>query len=222
MTEKICTECQKLLPLSNFSIQKLGKFGRTSKCRSCRSKKYYTPVIIIDRPPALSVKDQRKQYYIHNRDIILAKSKQWYQDNKQHKLEYDQNYRTLNLDRLRMRTRVYTSNNLQKIQDQTRKYRNSEIGKLIRKNSNIKRKRRLKGQLSLSELLDFQKQSTHCSYCNIPLPAKWHIDHIIPISKGGEHILSNICASCPTCNLQKGTLMPDVFRQKQNRKSEGA
>ena len=36
----------------------------------------------------------------------------------------------------------------------------------------------------------------------------YHIDHIIPISKGGsEWDLDNLELSCPTCNLKKGAKM---------------
>jgi 5-methylcytosine-specific restriction endonuclease McrA len=37
------------------------------------------------------------------------------------------------------------------------------------------------------------------------LPNNFHVDHIIPISKGGdEWDLSNLELSCPSCNLSKG------------------
>lgn len=33
----------------------------------------------------------------------------------------------------------------------------------------------------------------------------WHLDHIIPRSKGGQHIRSNVQVSHPKCNLSKGS-----------------
>jgi 5-methylcytosine-specific restriction endonuclease McrA len=44
-----------------------------------------------------------------------------------------------------------------------------------------------------------------CIYCGDDLdPQNWHVDHVIPIARGGSNLLSNVCASCPSCNLQKG------------------
>jgi 5-methylcytosine-specific restriction endonuclease McrA len=33
---------------------------------------------------------------------------------------------------------------------------------------------------------------------------KWHLDHIVPISKGGAHSYTNVATSHPKCNLEKG------------------
>lgn len=49
-----------------------------------------------------------------------------------------------------------------------------------------------------------------CFYCDGSLD-NYHIDHIIPLSKGGEHQLHNLVLSCPTCNLKKGNKDPEEF-----------
>ena len=45
-----------------------------------------------------------------------------------------------------------------------------------------------------------------CAYCGKKL--QWgardcHIEHIVPLSKGGGHVLSNIVYACKTCNFNK-------------------
>lgn len=43
-----------------------------------------------------------------------------------------------------------------------------------------------------------------CVYCDSEIPASTvHFDHIVPLSRGGAHIITNICVSCPSCNLKK-------------------
>ncbi|MBI3760757.1 MAG: HNH endonuclease [Chloroflexi bacterium] len=47
----------------------------------------------------------------------------------------------------------------------------------------------------------------HCEYCRTPraiTAQSFHIDHILPASRGGEAIPENLCYACPRCNLQKG------------------
>ena len=39
----------------------------------------------------------------------------------------------------------------------------------------------------------------------------------MPLSKGGEHTLTNLVVSCPTCNLQKNAKDPIEFANKLGR-----
>lgn len=36
-------------------------------------------------------------------------------------------------------------------------------------------------------------------------PANWHLDHIVPLSKGGEHSYANTQVTHPVCNQRKGS-----------------
>lgn len=44
--------------------------------------------------------------------------------------------------------------------------------------------------------------SGHCAYC-FETADKFEQDHIIPLSRGGQHILSNIVPACRRCNRSK-------------------
>lgn len=50
-----------------------------------------------------------------------------------------------------------------------------------------------------------------CWWCQEPLSARYHIDHRIPLSRGGSNDISNLVLSCPHCNLSKGAKMPYEF-----------
>ena len=54
-----------------------------------------------------------------------------------------------------------------------------------------------------------------CNYCNVKLASPsgqdMHLDHYIPLAKGGADELSNIVAACLECNLSKGTKHPSEF-----------
>lgn len=43
-----------------------------------------------------------------------------------------------------------------------------------------------------------------CTYCEKAIAGQVHIDHILPLSRGGKHSINNLCASCQTCNASKG------------------
>lgn len=50
-------------------------------------------------------------------------------------------------------------------------------------------------------------QGNRCYLCGKKLK-KYHIDHFIPISKGGTNDPGNLRIACPKCNLSKGAKHP--------------
>jgi 5-methylcytosine-specific restriction endonuclease McrA len=54
-----------------------------------------------------------------------------------------------------------------------------------------------------------------CAYCGgvLQLSGKgmFHVDHVVPISKGGRNDPSNICCACDSCNRRKHDRLPEVF-----------
>lgn len=44
-----------------------------------------------------------------------------------------------------------------------------------------------------------------CYWCGVKVRfSECHLDHIVPLVKGGRHASDNLCVSCPKCNLTKG------------------
>jgi 5-methylcytosine-specific restriction endonuclease McrA len=43
-----------------------------------------------------------------------------------------------------------------------------------------------------------------CHICQRPAdPTNWHLDHVIPLSRGGDHTYANVAVSHPLCNMRK-------------------
>lgn len=55
-------------------------------------------------------------------------------------------------------------------------------------------------------------QKNLCAYCTTPLGVDRHIDHIIPLARGGSNWPSNLCLACPWCNFHKHAKTGDEFR----------
>lgn len=50
-----------------------------------------------------------------------------------------------------------------------------------------------------------------CGICGRPCEAAaWHLDHIIPLSKGGTHEYANVQVAHPKCNMHKSAALPAV------------
>jgi 5-methylcytosine-specific restriction endonuclease McrA len=72
------------------------------------------------------------------------------------------------------------------------------------------------GTYTLKELnAQFEKQEGFCYYCGELLYASFdkevHVDHMIPLSRGGSNSIENIVLSCATCNLEKNTKTSDEY-----------
>lgn len=50
-------------------------------------------------------------------------------------------------------------------------------------------------------------QKKQCWWCECRL-ADYHVDHRIPLARGGSNDASNLVISCPTCNRKKSAKMP--------------
>lgn len=56
-----------------------------------------------------------------------------------------------------------------------------------------------------------------CGYCGVNLgwlPDSWHIEHIIPRSRGGTDDLSNLVSACRECNMRKYTSTLFEYRKR--------
>lgn len=89
-----------------------------------------------------------------------------------------------------------------KANEAQKKYRKNNPDK-VREWSSTRSKRKT-GRLpngTVKKLL--QHQNNLCVYCKCDVSVKYHVDHIIPLSKGGEHKPNNIQILCPSCNVKK-------------------
>ena len=97
---------------------------------------------------------------------------------------------------------------------------------LLNKALKGKRKIRLQGKgthtkQEIEALL--KKQDELCAYCQKELSVSgnlnYHLDHKIPLSRGGMNTIDNIAITCEACNLEKGALTDDEFFTYRKSKS---
>ena len=54
-----------------------------------------------------------------------------------------------------------------------------------------------------------------CVYCG-DTEGPFHLDHIYPWSKGGEHSVDNLCVACAPCNCSKGDKTLQEWMESRN------
>ena len=207
---KICTKCGVEKELSEFSFRSDANDYRR-QCKQCVSNnakiRYIKNIESVKEYQILNkdkIQERRKRRYILNSDEIKAKRREYCKNNP---------------DKIKKQRREYYLKNQEKVKEIQKNYRKTEAGRMVAKN--MKHRRRTankKGDVTTNQLLELQQNEKVCYWCNTSLKGKKiHIDHYIPLSKGGKHTLSNLVVSCSTCNNEKHAKDPIEFAQSLGR-----
>jgi 5-methylcytosine-specific restriction endonuclease McrA len=89
-----------------------------------------------------------------------------------------------------------------------RRYYASEYGQKMRRIRDAQRKARKKnaeGRYTTQDVAYlYELQEARCAYCDVSLEdTGYHVDHVIPLAKGGTNYPSNLALACPRCNMEK-------------------
>jgi len=84
------------------------------------------------------------------------------------------------------------------------------------------RRRRDAERKRVDRLAVLERDCWACAYCGVRLTANnAHVDHKIPLSRGGDSDPDNLVASCKSCNLSKGAKTPYEWWQEGGCKLRG-
>jgi 5-methylcytosine-specific restriction endonuclease McrA len=61
----------------------------------------------------------------------------------------------------------------------------------------------------------FAAQKGRCPICRDSIAKRFHIDHVMPLIRGGRNDRTNLQLLCVTCNLRKGPKDPIAFAQER-------
>lgn len=153
-------------------------------CIECKER----PILIISKSLCNSCY-QKQQYASKNREEELEKRKQNYRDNKERYAE---------LGRLRYEANSEHHNK------QTKEWRKANQDKRREHEGRRRARKRETSVEPISPAVVYERDGGICQIClNSVLYKEFSLDHVIPLSRGGDHLYSNIQASHLKCNLKK-------------------
>lgn len=223
MKIKKCSWCQTFKPFSEFYKNKYTKTGLTSLCKKClklKVKKYAQihKKIIEKSRRNFSKKHPRYQseyqlkwkkshlnyskiYYKLNREKKLKIGKIYYQDNKQSRKAYGKKY-----------GKKYYKKNQKIRKAYAKSYFQTSKGKAVLRASDHQRRILLQNckinDLTSTQIEILLRKAKKCIICKkqfTKMKRRKTLDHIIPLSRGGNHTLINIQIVCQSCNAKKHT-----------------
>lgn len=157
----------------------------------------------------LKNKDKLKQALARWRaahpDIKRERARLWYAQNRERlSLHYAARWKA-NLEENRRRARLRQNQHPER----------AAIARHLRR----ARKASAGGRFTAEDIARIRKlQRNRCAECrNVLTKATTHIDHIVPLSKGGSNYPQNLQLLCATCNISKGARDPITHSRRKGR-----
>lgn len=135
--------------------------------------------------------------------------------------DYQRSYFARNKDELAKKRVEYRAKNRAHHNELQRRWvrRNPEMARAVDVSMRAKRRATISDGVSSDVFRQWEAASPkECFYCREDCSDGWHVDHFVPLSRGGTHVLTNLRISCPTCNIAKSARDPmewiDMIQQE--------
>lgn len=203
MKEKKCSKCGQIKDISEFYKNNARKDGFTSWCKTCS-------------------REQSQEYYANNKEACRKRLNKWRAENREYVRERDTIYRKENPDIEFKKQQKYRETHKEQLYLKGKKYReeNKEYFYNKAKERKIAQKEVCDGTVTSEfKMYLYDEQKGKCGYCGCDLNESGkHLDHIVPISRGGLHTWNNVHWTCPTCNISKGNKLEEEWLKKERMK----
>ncbi len=216
-SDKHCHKCGSTKPAADFQKCARNSDGLQSHCRDCRTAaavEYRARTLEYrreyNRAYSAAHKAERAAYFQANRDKFLAGMKVRYQANRAAQSEYNRAYYQENRERHAELGRAWREKNAEPMRAYMREYYEANVDRFNQ--YGVKRRASKRDQFveHVNSLVVLERDDGVCGICGGDVdPLDFHVDHIIPLSRGGEHSYANTQAAHPFCNLSKHDRLPD-------------
>lgn len=221
---KICTKCKIEKNVEYFSTSKTGLYGRKSTCKECvklYNKQYYKNRYENDEKYREYCNRKSLEWIKNNpekRAIIAKKRNQKYRKEKPEKIkEFRERYKNKYPEKYKQQRKEVCDRYYSKNKQKYKEYRIKNNEKIKEKNKQYQIQNRAKVYINVINRKQKQKDNLcpfrndniiKCLYdcairLNNCLKIKFHVDHILPINKGGKHHENNLQIIPAKFNVEK-------------------
>ena len=214
---KRCTKCGKIKPLAEFHVRSDRKSGRRSACKTCSNAKS----IAYHQENREQVLARQARHRESHREEENARSRIYRDGHKEEIRVRNRAYQEAHKEDLAAKRRTYYQENCEQLKAKSAAFREEHRNECAASNAlwrqtpagraSIRAKhhnRRVReGKPLVKDVIEevIADAKGICAYCNGRIePGTGHIDHIVPIAKGGVNERINLIYVCRGCNLSKG------------------
>ena len=188
---KTCRRCREFKPLDAYNRAAKGKFGRRARCRKCGT----LPPLLVDPTGKICTKcgAWKPLTYYHRQAMgkfgLTARCRECTSDDWRERMA---------LPGARENRRAYG-----------RRYAKTDKGRAaaFRRNVRHNAARRAAGRIPPDwREARLAAQRNRCCYCRRPFTADRRptIEHLLPVSRGGDNQPENLALACKSCNSRRG------------------
>lgn len=197
--------CGKQLRAGKICGRRKDHNGQHSSIEAQEKRRAYRAAYL--QANAERISERQHKYYLENAERLKA-----------YKREYMREYNRENAAQKREYNREYRRKNTERISEWNREYRKEYNQQPENKARFIvhRQKRRALEASVYSEPYTrddvLRAWGSICYLCDSIVPDDWHLEHVIPISKGGHDTVGNVRPACPGCNLRKQDKLHPIYQ----------
>lgn len=214
---KACSRCGEVKALDEFQRKSRNRDGRSAACRLCcnaadAARYLANPTRVTasgaawyaaNRPRVL---ERRRDRHVANRTRENALTKAWRLANPERFRAAIARWRAANKDRARDTNARWYLANVERVARRGAEWNAANRDKVAA----IWMARRARVRSApvverISREYVWARDGGVCHLCGLPADrATWEVDHVVPLSRGGEHSYRNVAVSHRVCNRKKG------------------
>lgn len=163
---------------------------------------------------SIKTREYNQRYYLKNRDRELARNREYVSKHRDRILENKKLNHRKNKDKERNQKKIWYENRRHEEIARIRLWQKANPDRIKRTKEQVAEQHHRRRTLKLKAdgwhckcdiKFLYQRQYGLCAYCGRALEQKYHVDHIIALSRGGSNWRRNLALACPSCNLRKHT-----------------
>lgn len=114
-----------------------------------------------------------------------------------------------NPEKERLRSRRYYAENRDRELERKRRYQAGHLNGHRDKQARRRARKRQAEAEKVDPVAIWDRDKGICHICGLAADSDdWHLEHKVPLSRGGRHSADNVAVAHPTCNFKKGTKLP--------------
>lgn len=198
----ICVRYTVNLTCRACSIQRVERWSRENEeraaiaARSSRARRYVLNKVKINQRATLWQKT--------NKDRVRAITKRFYEKHTEKQRQRARDWYWKNRERAIARAHKWYRDNIERAKRAAVNWARRNPEKIRAFHNNRRARSLAGGKHNATDIKRiFRLQRGRCAYCLIKLKKTFHVDHIVPLVRGGSNVSSNLQILCPRCNIHK-------------------